>query len=66
MAATGWGALFVITPLTVTHFLFWITGSRTTDHGTEDTPDWDDYPDRDWFCAAPQPRRVVRAERGAE
>lgn len=28
VATTGWGALFLVVPLLVTHFLVWATGTR--------------------------------------
>lgn len=34
VAATGWGALFIIVPLVVTDFLIWATGGRRGRHPT--------------------------------
>ncbi|HJC59814.1 MAG TPA: DUF1295 domain-containing protein [Candidatus Dietzia intestinigallinarum] len=70
VAATGWGAFTVVSPLLMTYFLVWATGARPMDQHMSGRPGWDDYADRISFFVPLPPKRTGRfgagAERGAE
>lgn len=66
VAATGWAALTVVSPLLMTYFLVWATGARLMDRHMSGRPGWDDYAARTSFFLPLPPKRAGRSGAGAE
>lgn len=58
VAATGWAALTVVSPLLMTYFLVWATGARLMDRHMEGRPGWDEYAARTSFFVPMPPKRA--------